>query len=200
MFDSHSHPGKESSVSLVCTTTPEEVLKLDKNKYKYLSVGMLPEGGSENISLFKELVDSGLYIGEIGLDKRFPNIEKQLYLLKEALKYAKEKNVFFTLHQVGYIDKMLSLLSTFSPLPHFLVHSFTGSIESARRYISLKGIISLSPKVEKTKYFSTLLESLPYFTLESDMPTGNKEEKTLRDWEEKLTLYKEKIISIEEFL
>ena len=65
----------------------------------------------------------------------------------------------------------------------------------AKKFISINGYISLSPRAEKCKDFYKLL-TLPFVT-ETDMKTGEEEEKTLYQTNQRLSTILDRDISKE---
>lgn len=174
MFDSHAHIGTIiTDQALVNTSSPEEAMTY--SGYKYLSAGLLPL--NENIELYEKLIKSGLYAGEIGLDKRFQNKEKQIENFKKALYIAKCYDRLITIHQVGYFDELLKIIDGIKP-KRFILHGYTGSYESAKEIVRRNGIISLGPRSLKAKSFSKLI-TLP-FVVESDLKTGEDQINALK--------------------
>lgn len=178
MFDMHAHIGNISQDALVATSKVEEFN--DVKNYKYHSYGSLSFIASDLEVIEEEIKNDNLsFIGEVGLDKRF-DFSNQAIFFENAIKLSKKYDRSLIIHLVGHQDVFFNLLNLYSPLPPFLVHGFTSSFESAKRITSYGGFISLSPRAEKTKDFKKLLK-LPFF-LETDMPTGVDETKTLKLW------------------
>lgn len=183
MFDMHAHIGTYFQDALVATSKIEEFD--DVKNFKYHSYGSLSFINCD-LNLIEEEIkkdDLGL-IGEVGLDKRF-DFSNQATFFENAIKLSKKYDRSLIIHLVGHQDVFFNLLDIYSPIPPFLVHGFTSSFESAKRIINYGGYISLSPRAEKTKDFKKLLK-LPFF-LETDMPTGDDETKTLKLWYNKVS-------------
>lgn len=173
-----------SNKGYVCTSKIDE-FSFAKN-YKYFSCGLLP-GEEGDIFLLEEWAKKGYGIGEVGLDKRFGEKEKQIERFINAIKIAKKHDSLLTIHSVCMLDILLSILKEERP-KRFIIHSFSSSIEIANEIMKLGGVISLSPKAKKTKHFNNLVLSLPYFLTETDLPTGEEEENVLRKWNEELSI------------
>ena len=184
MFDSHAHKGDISFQNgLVCTSSPDEA----PLGFRFKSIGLLPVSKNEEIDRLEEYAKEGYHIGEIGLDKRYPDIDKQIFLFSRALMIAKKYNRFVSIHIVGYQELAYDLIKE-SQVDNFLIHGYTGSKEMAERFSSSGGLISINEKAKKTKNFESLL-SLPFIT-ETDMPMSAEENKKLSDW----NLYLSKIL------
>lgn len=183
MFDAHAHIGIPTDNAYVCSSKTEEAPLLAP--YKYKAAGLLPPA-DDDISRLEEYAEMGWGIGEVGIDRRFPDKEGQIERFRTAVLIAKRHHSLLTIHAVGWTDALLSVLRDTKP-ERFLVHSFSSSIEVAREIISLGGVISLSPKSKRAKSFDTLIHSLPFFLTETDMPTGEEEEKVLHDFNTELS-------------
>lgn len=184
MFDYHAHIGKVTDNAIVCTSSLEEASFL--SPFKYRSIGLLPgrEGNIEEVGAYLE---KGYFLGEIGLDRRFPDKNGQIDRFKRGLQLAKKYNTLITVHSVGYLDITLSLLRDMK-ISNFIFHSFTSSLLVAKEIERMGGYISLSPRAEKTKHFLEVIRNT-HFLIESDMPTGKEEE-------ERVSLFYKKLCTI----
>lgn len=176
MLDSHAHIGDlEYKDALVCTSKP----MIYSASFRYKSTGLIPEGKSDRLDLLEEAASRGYLIGEIGIDRRFDDVDEQIKLFESALHIARKYNRFVSIHLVGLYEKAFNSIKK-SCVDNFMIHGYTGSEEMARRFISIGGLISISKKCMKAKSFSRIL-SLPFVT-ETDMPTGIEEVKCLMDF------------------
>lgn len=182
MIDAHAHIGDNRyKDAIVCSASPLSV----PDGYRFNSIGLIPQSMCSDISIFEEYASNGYFIGEIGLDRRYPDIDKQLKIFESILSIARNYDSFVTVHMVGFQEATFDALRK-SGIRRFLLHGYTGSVEMARRFISIGGIISLSARAEKAKSFHSLL-SLPFVT-ETDMPMGEDERDTLTSWNRKLSM------------
>ena len=182
MFDSHAHIGEITDKALVCSSSCDEYDKLQPFRYK--AAGILPGCPFNDFSAMKTYAEQGWAIGEIGLDKRFSDIEVQAEIFRKALSIAADCNSFVILHVVRAYDRALHEIKHYG-IKRFMVHGFSSSYEIAEDIIKAGGMISLSPKAERLKSFGRLL-SLPFVT-ETDMKTGEEEMIVLKAWNEKLS-------------
>ena len=182
MFDSHAHIGEITDKALVCSSSCDEYDKLQPFRYK--AAGILPGCPFNDFSAMKTYAEQGWAIGEIGLDKRFSDIEVQSEIFRKALSIAADCNSFVILHVVRAYDRALHEIKHYG-IKRFMVHGFSSSYEIAEDIIKAGGMISLSPKAERLKSFGRLL-SLPFVT-ETDMKTGEEEMIVLKAWNEKLS-------------
>ena len=186
MFNCHAHPGLYTKNALVCTASVDEISRL--SQFPYRSLGSLPVFNTD-LSIIEKWAEKETFIGEIGVDKRFENKERQFSILSDILSIAEEYNNIVTFHQVGWTDEFLNTVFSFH-LRGFIVHGFTGSYEIYNEINKHGGLVSLSPRAEKTKLFSTLKErgiTYPFLT-ETDTETGIKEREILKSWNKKLSL------------
>ena len=179
MFDAHAHPGTIiRDNALVCSAAIAEHLVL--SPYKYKALGTLPgHDPSPDFSIMERAAKDGFHIGEIGLDKRFPDPAEQERIFRTALEIARDYDRFAVIHTVREYERTLSILSDMK-IRKFMMHGYTGSFEMAKLFIEQGGIISLSPRGKNAKSFKALL-TLPFVT-ETDMETGMEEEQTLEAW------------------
>ncbi|MBQ0072439.1 MAG: TatD family hydrolase, partial [Spirochaetales bacterium] len=170
MFDCHAHYGEKTGNALVCTASPEEAF--DEKGFPFRSIGLIPEGGSKDLEKLEERLQDHSFLGEIGIDKRYPEIEEQIRLFRSALALGKAYDTLVTIHSVGYTDTLLSVLKEMKP-KHFIVHGFIGSLETAREIERLGGLISISPRLEKAKSFDAIIRNTS-FLMETDRKTGKE--------------------------
>lgn len=174
MIDTHTHLYKdyyeniESEIKkitdsgveklIVCSVNKKsaEEAKLLSEKYDfiYFSVGVQPEE-LEDVEWIKDYVSHPrvVAIGEIGLDYHYDmDREKQKEILKKQLDIASEYDKPVIIHCRDSYEDMVGILSGYKL--RGVIHSFTGSVEEARRYISmgyylgLNGIITFKNATE----------------------------------------------------
>ena len=184
MFDAHAHPGEEfTAEAFICTSAPSEYNGIRRCRYK--AAGYLPGSAEElDTKMMEQAAMDGFHIGEIGLDRRFPSMEKQEEDLRTALRIAVQYRRVAVIHVVREYERILRIIDDIRP-EKFMLHGWTGSYEEALLFIKRGGVISLSPRAERTRSFTRLL-SLPFVT-ETDMPLGKEEEKVLLGWNEYLS-------------
>ena len=152
--------------------------------FPHYAIGLLEPEEKYAGEFRKEVLSSeGCLIGEVGLDRRNPSPFQEPFF-REALKLSRITGKHLVIHQVGMTQLFLDTMRSFSPLPPFIVHGFTGSAETANEIKKLGGIISLSPRAENTKHFRRLLDL--DFLLETDMPSGREQTQTLSLWYKKI--------------
>ncbi len=186
MFNCHAHPGLYTQNALICSAKLKEISTL--SSFPYRSLGSLP-GDDTDLSIIEKWAEKERFIGEVGVDKRFPNKEDQFSVLNNILSIAEEHRNIVTFHKVGWTEEFLSTVFSYN-LKGFIVHGFTGSYETYKTISEHGGLVSLSPRAEKTKFYSSLKERgiiYPFLT-ETDTETGEEEERMLKEWNTKLSL------------
>jgi TatD DNase family protein len=158
---------------------PKRLEELQRYSEIKICWGIYPQYAEVEGIFEKELVNlkasqTDLYaIGECGLDKRFPNLEKQISLFKKQLILASQINKPLIIHLVGYYQKALDLLKESSNRPEFILHSWSGSAEMAKEFVKLGGKISLSGGILKSpKKLKEILDTIPSekIIFETDSP------------------------------
>ena len=182
MFDAHAHIGDITEEALVCTASTSDLDKV--RSFPHFALGMIPEGGAADISRLEEAVSLGGCVGEIGLDRRYPDMPGQEKAFRAALSVAAESDRLAVIHCVRAYGRVYEIIRDMG-IRRFMMHGYTGSSDMAERFLLAGGIISLSPRAEKTKNFKGLL-CLPFVT-ETDMPTGEEERRLLSFWNMRLS-------------
>lgn len=128
--------------------------------------------------LAKEL-PAGLALGECGLDFR-PHIMKdsmnrQIEFFENQLELAKAFKKPLVLHVVQAHDKALQVLDIWGVPPEKgLIHAFSGSFDTAKKYIDRGFLISVGGAVtySKNKKIQDCITKIPleYLVIESDSP------------------------------
>ena len=184
MFDAHAHKGDEcSATALVCSSSEREYEALLDCPFRAL--GTIPEGGlNPDMAVLEKAASTGFHIGEIGLDRRYDGIPRQEEIFRTALEIARRYDRLAVIHSVRMNQRVLEIIREMG-IHRFLMHGYTGSAEQASAFIREGGIISLSPRAERTRHFKALI-TLPFVT-ETDMRTGKEEEAALLAWNERLS-------------
>ena len=171
-IDAHCHIGEnmqelnKTSVkfALVNSATEDDwqkIIKLSKLNIGFVgAIGFHPwyikdlKKGWQN--RLKELLieNPELSVGEIGLDKYKPDIDRQEQVFIEQLNIACELQRTVSLHCVGAWDKVLQVFKSFQKrLPKYIIcHSFNGSLDILNKLVKNYGAyISYSPMVIKSE-------------------------------------------------
>ncbi len=179
MFDAHRHFGPNiQENALYATSSRDEWDLLSSLKDPALGgVGALAEEPLPEIGALEYILKehTSFQVAEVGLDRRFPDIEKQEAFLKDTLTLAYELGRSVTLHCVKEDGRMFSILRSLQPkLPNLLWHGYTGSWETAREAAKLGVILSYGNRLFQSKLAreGARLITIPY-ALETDFEQGD---------------------------
>lgn len=178
MFDAHRHLTDEKEVydALYCTSCQEQWPMVASLPSPAIGAfGALANRPLPPIGALAEALENNahLQVGEIGLDKRFGDLDGQQSFLLAALDLAYSMKRSITAHVVQSDALFLSCLKKAgNRLPPILWHGFTASVETARIAARKGCILSLAPGIEMTRTARKLDEfsSLP-FAIETDFDT-----------------------------
>ena len=117
-----------------------EVLNLVNNYNNvYGCIGLHPENVLEDFdySIFDNLPDKIIAIGEIGLDYHYgkENKDKQIEVLKRQLDIAQRLNKPVVIHSRDATEDMINILKDYNLKG--VIHSFSGSLETANIYLKM---------------------------------------------------------------
>ena len=117
--------------------------------------------------------DKVIGIGEIGIDRNYPDLDKQLSLLKIQLDRAWEYELPTLYHLVGHEYSFIKLHKTLKLENMKIIHGFNSSYEVFKELDKLGFYFSLSKRVlynpKRIQVVKAILESKRFF-LESDAP------------------------------
>ncbi len=176
MFDAHRHFTTTEIAyqnALYATSSKIEWPFLHSLKEMAIGgIGLLPSQELGNIDELESLLKQQpeLQIAEVGMDRRYPDIETQERFLLDVLSIAHTLGRSVTLHCVRLDGHLLNLLQDRkTSLPALLWHGFTGSLETARQAARLGVIISYGRTLFHSKLANqgAKLISFPY-ALETD--------------------------------
>lgn len=114
-------------------------------------------------------------IGECGFDRRAPvKFSRQYAAFNWQIEMARETGKPLVVHLVGHYDIAFNLLKNVKNHVKFVLHSFSGSCETAERFLGLDGYISLSGSVlhKSQEMLEKLLSIVPddRLLIETDSP------------------------------
>lgn len=147
-------------------------------KTPYWFAGLHPQDAIKPLSYtvpFVELIckTASLGIGEIGLDRNYPDLEKQIELLEMQLDKALDYKMVTLYHLVGHEYKFIELQKEWQLPSMKIMHGFNSSHEVYQEldklgfYFSISNRLLKNPKRKET--VKSILESKRFF-LESDAP------------------------------
>lgn len=144
-IDSIINNAKEAKVNrlIVATCNQEsanEVLELiSKYDNVYGCIGLHPENIDEEFdySIFENLPDKIIAIGEIGLDYYYTkdNKDKQIEIFRKQLEIAEKLNLPVVVHSREATQDTIDILKDYKVKG--IIHSFSGSLETAKIYIKM---------------------------------------------------------------
>ena len=167
IIDAHSHidyithEKQLDVVGTVCCTTDEsqwsiliDMMNQDKNIYG--AFGVHPWFVDSVVDGFETRMeqllntDSNYMIGEIGLDKYKPNIEKQAEIFAKQFDLAVKLKRTVFLHCVGAWDKILHILKQYkqSDLPIIVAHAFNGNKDVLQQLLKINNIMFSFNKID----------------------------------------------------
>lgn len=168
IIDAHSHidyithDSQPDVVGTICCTTNESewaglIDKMRGDKNLYGAFGVHPWFVSDTDDAFEKRLERVLesndsfMVGEIGLDKHKPDMDKQIEVFQKQLDVAiKLKRAVF-LHCVGAWDKILHILKQYkkSELPIIVAHAFNGSDEILKNLVENYNVLFSFGKIDK---------------------------------------------------
>ncbi|MBK5200460.1 MAG: TatD family hydrolase [Spirochaetaceae bacterium] len=181
MFDFHRHINQSELLldAFYCTYKIEEWDKINES----ISLGLLMNSSIEydvdNILIkleHKLLLNKSFQIGEIGLDKRFKNVNQQVLFLDKCITLAYKYNKVLTIHCVKSYDLLINILIKHqrNMPPLTILHGFSSSLDVAIKLKNLKVHISINPDFIKTKAFRNIKEFDKLgFLIETDWDSDN---------------------------
>ena len=152
------------------------------------ALGLHPElaaGRQHEVAVFKRLLPTVQYVGEVGLDGSAPHrdtLETQADVLREILDAcAAEGGRTISLHSRGATDDLLDLLEFEPNAGRFILHWFLARPAAIARAIGLGCWFSVGPAMLASKKGRECVERMPADRLlpETDGPFGTYEGKTL---------------------
>ncbi len=164
MFDFHRHFTKSPAIENAFYAT-SSINEWD-NLSEFKSLGLL----ADNLTMDKITFENNLrnrlisndkiHIGEVGLDKRYSNFDKQIEFFNSAIKIAYEFNRILTIHIVNANSTLIEILEeNKKKLPKYIIyHGFNKSLELAKQLKKYNVIVSINPKIIKTKLFNNIIE------------------------------------------
>lgn len=110
-------------------------------------------------------------LGEVGLDRRYPNDRFQESLFVQQLELAREYSLPVIIHSVGRHNRVLELLKTVSGV-RGVIHAYSGSKEQAMQFVDAGMYLGAGSLVLRSAKTSRAFESVPLnaILLETDSP------------------------------
>jgi len=170
------------NVGINLETSIECVEIAKEHKNYYATIGVHPVDAEEvNDDVFPKLKklylenkDVVVGIGETGLDNKYvKDIEKQKDMFIKHIELAKELNLPIIIHNREAFEEVKPIIDKYKDV-NFLMHSWTGNPEQAKKYMapnmwfSFSGIVTFN----SAKYVADCLEVIPIdkMLIETDCP------------------------------
>jgi Tat protein secretion system quality control protein TatD with DNase activity len=184
MFDFHRHINNSNILSdaFYCTSSIEEWFY-----NKPISLGLLfnhkiyeKDDLDKILTILEEklITNENYQIGEIGLDKRFNQIDLQEYFLIKCINLSNKYNRILTIHCVKGYGLLIDLLKINKEKmgPLTIIHGFTSSFEIAKQLAQLNILISINDTFLRTKSFKRISDFDELgFLVESDWDKINND-------------------------
>lgn len=160
--------------------TNKEVIKsLELYDLMYGAIGIHPENALKYNDKDLEYIESNLNnkkivaIGEIGLDYYYTkdNKKEQIELLRKQLEFAEKHQIPVIVHSREATLDTINILKEYKVTG--VIHSFSGSLETAREYIKMGYLLGINGVVTfKNSNLKKVIEELPLssIVLETDSP------------------------------
>jgi len=160
-------------------TNKEVIDKISKYNNMYGTLGIHPEYVDNytlaDINYIKENLNNKkiIAIGEIGLDYYYTkeNKDRQKELFELQLKLAEDNNIPVIIHSREATLDTISTLKKYKV--NGLIHSFSGSLETAKEYIKMGYLIGINGVITfKNANIKEVIKEIPleYLVLETDSP------------------------------
>jgi TatD DNase family protein len=157
MFDAHRHlaaEGGDRADALYCTSRKQEWNLLDRLSPPATgAAGALADAPLPSVEKLCSFLLSrpSCQLGEIGLDRRFGDLDRQQVFLEAAIDLAYELGRSLSIHVVRSDGRALaSLRAAGNRRPPILWHGFVSSVETGREAARMGCILSLGPLFPRT--------------------------------------------------
>lgn len=195
MFDAHRHLTNDTQLydALYATSHQQEWERVALLPSPALgAIGALANRALPSVEEMASFLERYplVQVGEVGLDRRFSNLERQKEFLLAVLDLAFIAERSVTVHVVQADELFLSCLAQAGKrLPRILWHGFTGSVETAKSAVQKGCIISFGPTLKNTKLSRRVHElSQSNFALETDYDYEVREQEYLQTLEDQFSL------------
>lgn len=146
----------------------------------YCTIGLHPHNTGqyteeflkEYIKLLNKNKDIIVAVGEIGLDydRMFSSQKIQIYVFQEMLMIARQNNMPVFLHERNAVQDFYDILGHNTDITNkAVVHCFTGTKETAKKYLNLGCMIGITGWICDNKRNQDLTEAVKYIPLDKIM-------------------------------
>ena len=155
----------------------DEEIDWHLNNRKYFSAfyaGIHPKNIIEKKTSLERIIqlceqNEIIAIGEIGLDRRYGNFDKQNKLLLTQLDIAQQFNLPVVFHNVKMYYELAKIIKNNFPQTRGILHGFNGSEEIFHTFKQFNFAFSLNCRFNKNSYLQKILNWGRFF-LETDAP------------------------------
>lgn len=192
--DTYINAARNSGVSawVVPGTNPADWSRLHELAVEqhaiYPAFGIHPLSTSlvtaQDLEYLDRIASTGVAIGEIGLDRRLPDIPRQEDLFRSQLRIARRHQLPVLIHCCRIIERTLAILHEEYP-DHSggIIHGFSGSLESAQQCLRHGLAIGIGSRVTTapSPRYLRMITGLPLETLvlETDAPSAHDSHRNL---------------------
>jgi len=150
---------KYSEVRVALGIYPEDALKMSNEEFE------------DEIKFISDNKDKIVAIGEIGLDKKYPDFEKQKELFVKQLRLAKEFDLPVIIHSRFAESEAIEILET-EGMKKVVMHCFCGSFKLVERIVKNGWSLSIPANVTFSEQFQANVKFVPIEQLfcETDSP------------------------------
>ena len=168
-FDIHKHFSDYTKIdkkTLICIF-PDEFNYINKKTDYSFSVGVHPKDISKVTAGCLKLINGTLSkpnvfaLGEIGLDKLFPDYKKQKTLFSNLINISEQHNKPVIIHSVKASSDILYYRKKYNKNP-WIIHGFRGKWKLCRQFLNSNCSISLGSYIATSKKnFNELIKKIP---------------------------------------
>lgn len=146
-----------------------------------LALGFHPHFASEHqneLSLFRNYIDSTSYVGEIGLDYSNEYIatkDAQIVNLRSILSILKHKKKIISVHSIGAETELFELLQEYG-IKNVIFHWYSGKLSLIESIVKEGYFFSINEKMTLSKVGMNIISRIPKERIltETDSPFNNK--------------------------
>ena len=165
IFDAHTHQPKENSVYCL----PFNFEESDLGPVDYYCAGIHPWDVDKVASLDQKLLDlrkalenkKCVALGEVGIDRNYPDLEKQKNLMIEQLELAVEFDLPVVIHCVKALNDVLSTLKKFPKKMKVYLHGINLNEQELAEVNKRKYFVGLGPQLFNKSKIQNIIHSIP---------------------------------------
>ncbi|MHB9149817.1 MAG: TatD family hydrolase [Thermoleophilia bacterium] len=164
------------AVVFAVTRSPAEAREVAKRADERViwGAGLHPSyvgsGGDFDVQAFRGLLTDFAFVGEVGLDRRSGDMDRQVRVLESLLAMLEDQPVLISIHSSGCVEEVLDLLERHVHSGAIL-HWFTGNEKHQKRAAQMGCYFSVNSAMDES-----LLTTIPFDRIlpETDYPAIKK--------------------------